>query len=89
MIPVPFHPQEKVLSPPVGKEKTVQGLRVVHVQYSDGSFGLVSCWQMTPEERDEFIRTGKIYVCVMGTATPPLFLTPIPSGLGINEPKEN
>lgn len=35
---------------------------------------IVSCWEMTEAEREEFLKTGKIYLLVMGEQHPPVSL---------------
>ena len=35
---------------------------------------IVSCLEMTDKEKEEFIKTGKIYLLVMGQAQPPVAL---------------
>ena len=31
---------------------------------------IVSCWEMTDKEKEEFMKTGKIYLSVMGNIQP-------------------
>lgn len=31
---------------------------------------LTSCWEMSEEEREEFLKTGKIYISIMGFGMP-------------------
>ncbi|MBQ8299495.1 MAG: hypothetical protein IJX99_06505 [Clostridia bacterium] len=35
---------------------------------------IVSCWEMTEMEKEEFARTGRIYLSIMGEAHPPVSL---------------
>lgn len=35
---------------------------------------IVSCWEMTEKEKEEFIKTGKIYLSVRGNIQPPVSL---------------
>ena len=35
---------------------------------------IVSCWEMTEKEKEEFIKTGKIYLSVLGNIQPPVAL---------------
>ena len=35
---------------------------------------IVSCWEMTEREKEEFLKTGKIYLSVMGNMQPPVSL---------------
>lgn len=49
--------------------------------YDDGE-QLISCFEFTPGERIEFLRTGKIYLGILGTQQPPVWITSFPpSGL--------
>lgn len=36
---------------------------------------VVSCWQFSPEEVAEIVRTGRIYLGVLGASTPPVWVT--------------
>ncbi len=35
---------------------------------------IVSCWELTQEEKMEILREGKIWLVVMGQAQPPVFI---------------
>lgn len=35
---------------------------------------IVSCWEMTDKEKEEFAKTGKIYLAVYGGVQPPVSL---------------
>lgn len=35
---------------------------------------IVSCWEMSQKEKEEFAKTGKIYLAVYGAAQPPVSL---------------
>ena len=35
---------------------------------------IVQCWEMTEKEKEEFIKTGKIYLSVLGNIQPPVAL---------------
>lgn len=35
---------------------------------------IVSCWKMTEKEKEEFLKTGRIYLSVMGEIQPPVAL---------------
>lgn len=35
---------------------------------------MVSCWEMTEKEKEEFAKDGKIYLAVFGQAHPPVSL---------------
>lgn len=51
MHPTTFHPQERTIAPPTGQHEEISGLRVVDGQTEDGQPFLVSCWELTPEEK--------------------------------------
>ena len=52
--------------------------------YDDGK-QLISCFEFTPEERLEFLRTGKIYLGICSNQQPPVWVTSIPP-FGDHEP---
>ena len=35
---------------------------------------IISCWQMTEKEKEEFLKTGRIYLSVLGKIQPPVSL---------------
>ena len=35
---------------------------------------IVSCWEMTEKEKEEFLKTGKIYLSIAGNLQPPVSL---------------
>lgn len=35
---------------------------------------VVSCWQLEPEELEQVMRTGRIYLSVLGPTQPPAFI---------------
>jgi NTP pyrophosphatase (non-canonical NTP hydrolase) len=35
----------------------------------------VTCWEMSPEEREEFLKTGRIYITIVGKGHPPILPT--------------
>lgn len=35
---------------------------------------IISCWKMTEIEKEEFLKTGKIYLSIMGNRQPPVSL---------------
>lgn len=44
----------------------------LHVMRNRGM--VVSCWQLEPEEVDEVLRTGRIFLSVMGATMAPAFI---------------
>lgn len=85
MYPTTFHEKERVLSPPSGQHEDISGLRVLDIQYEDGSQACVSCWQLEPEEIEQFKKDGKIYIAVMGRSQPPILPCTSLSRLGVTE----
>ncbi len=69
-----FHPNEQTLHAPVGTEDRIGSLRVVPVEYPDGTRAIVSCWQLSWKELFQILFTRKVYLGVMGNATPPVRL---------------
>lgn len=55
--PVDFTGTNLVLNPPAGEEDRVGGMRA----FTNGNV-VVSCWQLTPEEIEFVMRTGRIFV---------------------------
>lgn len=51
---------------------TAQGCGDLPAVITDKS--IVSCWEMTEKEKEEFLKTGKIYLLVMGRQQPPVSL---------------
>lgn len=69
--PAAFPEANVILGPPPGSEAEVSDLQVLR---ADGR--LVSCWQLSPEEIAEIVRTGKIWLSVWGAVTqPPVLVT--------------
>lgn len=52
------------------------GVRIgdLHVYKDDDQ--TVSCWQLTAEEMLEVIRTGRVFVFVLGDLHPPIYVSP-------------
>lgn len=52
------------------------GVRIsdLHVYKDDDQ--IVSCWQLSAEEMLEVVRTGRIFVFVLGNLHPPIFVSP-------------
>jgi hypothetical protein len=67
MTPTEFEEQNALLS---GEELGVQNLPI-HL----GEDCVVSCWEPSDAEMEEIKKTGKVYLCVVGTTHAPLFLT--------------
>jgi hypothetical protein len=53
-----------------GNGPNVGDLRVHMTHYRDGSVRSVSCWELQPDELQEVIRSGKVYLSVYGNHPP-------------------
>jgi hypothetical protein len=51
---------------------TEEPLCVMKTKTEDGFPVVVSCWKMTKEEKEEFLRTGRIWLTVYGETMPPV-----------------
>jgi hypothetical protein len=59
-----------LLTPPKGREEEVNSLPT----FTNGKV-IVSCWQLTTEELQRVKDTGgKVFLAVMGSSAPPVFL---------------
>lgn len=67
---IAFPESTSILGAPDGMDEEVYGLPV----YRDGQV-TVSCWKLTEEEIVEIIRTGCVWLNVMGSNQPPLCVT--------------
>ncbi len=56
---------------------TAEGCRLLPVARDDNNNRFVSCWEMSEEEREIFLRSGKIYIQVYGPGHPPILPTVI------------
>jgi len=68
MTPISFPQVTKVFTAPEGVSPEDCGSLPVH----DTGQALVSCWQLTEEERAEVARTGVVWLWVFGRGTPPV-----------------
>lgn len=50
-------------------------LAVAKAELDDGPPVVVSCWKMTKDELEEFQRTGRVWLIVIGRTMPPVSLT--------------
>lgn len=83
MYPTTFHPLERTIAPPEGQHEEISGLRVVDGKTEDGQPILVSCWELTPEEKQRIAEDGKVYLVVMGRSQPPVLLTAKREDIGL------
>lgn len=71
MIPTSFDESTGVLSAPKGISAKDCGPLSV---YQNGAL-VISCWKMTQSEREEFLKTGRIWLTILGESMPPAVLT--------------
>lgn len=78
MISASFDESNHVLGRPVDMtDDECDPLSVAIVQFADGIPGVVSCWKLTQDEVDEFTRTGRIWLTVLGATMPPVSVSAI------------
>lgn len=63
----------RVLSAPADSPE-VKPLAIRDVVYSDGTRGVMSAWQPTPEEVAAIQAGEPVYLCIFGTTMPPAFV---------------
>lgn len=69
MKPVKFPEMNLVLKAPEGMEEVVFDLPV---HRSDDPALVVSCWELEEGDLAEIVRTGRVWLSVLGTTQPPL-----------------
>lgn len=78
MQPVKFEGANDVLGKPGGSTEQECGDLIIHRGY-DPSWNnypvITSCWEPSPEEREEFLRTGKLYFRTWGHTMYPVSLS--------------
>lgn len=47
-----------------------EAVAVTRVQMTDETLGFISCWKLTPQELEEVMKTGRIWLTVMGDTHP-------------------
>lgn len=52
----------------------VQDLPVTRLEYDDGTHAVESCWELSEEERQRILETGKVYFLCLGNTHPPIVL---------------
>lgn len=68
--PLAFPEANDLNRPPPGMEGVVVPL---HVRRSDCC--LISCWRLAPDEIAEILRTGVVWLSVIGHALPPIMIS--------------
>lgn len=76
MIPTSFDESNAVLDKPkcIGREDCT-ALSVLRVTDGNGFPVVISCWKLTKEELEEVNKTGRVWLGVLGTTMPPVYLT--------------
>ena len=75
MIPVKTETTNCILK---GSSPDVMDLPVTRYQWNDNTSAVQSCWQLSDEEIQEVIKTGKIYFSAWGNTHPPICLSTAP-----------
>ena len=44
-------------------------------KYDDGTPGVETCWELSPEELEQVKKTGRIFLYTLGSSVPPMFLS--------------
>lgn len=52
----------------------IDPLPAMVVEYSDGQRAIISCWRPSPLERVAIFLRGRVFLHVMGTAQPPVYV---------------
>ncbi len=82
MKPIRFAQANDLLFAAPGTEDTVQDLPICRFQFSDGSPGVTSCWEMGWWERLKAFWTGRVYITAVARTHPPIFIhTLLPAGI--------
>ena len=72
MVPASFDESNAVLDkPPL--MANCEALSILRTKVNGGPC-VVSCWKMSAEERDEIIRTGRVWLMIAGNTMPPAAL---------------
>ena len=72
MVPTSFDESNAVLDrPPLMAD--CEALSIVRITVNGGPC-VASCWKMSAEERDEIMRTGRVWLLIAGSTMPPAAL---------------
>lgn len=75
MIASGFDQENAVLGAPLGMSADeCEPLSVWRGELESGVPVVISCWKITAEELEEIKRTGRVWLMVMGTTMPPVYL---------------
>lgn len=56
----------------LGNSENVFDLPVTKVDFEDGTAGVESCWELSKEEIEEAIKTGRVYLLCLSYTHPPI-----------------
>lgn len=73
MVPVSFEQENNLLSCP--EELEGDDLNVCIAKTKGDLPIIISCWKITKKELEEIKKTGRLWLCVYGTAMPPVALS--------------
>jgi len=75
MIPASFDESNCVLDKPPDMDRgKCEALSVWRGMSNDQIPMVVSCWKLTRDEVEELVKTGRIWLTVIGTTMPPVYL---------------
>lgn len=63
-----------ILRAPEEQKDNVADLPITRVQFQDRTRAVESCWELSKEEIEEVMRTGRVYFVCMGDTHPPIVL---------------
>jgi hypothetical protein len=76
LIPASFDESTGCLSRPPGMTADqCDPLAVAHVLIDGTTPAVVSCWKVTADELQELVRTGRVWLFVVGQTMPPVMLS--------------
>lgn len=74
-VPTSFDGENGVLNAAPGDEHAVDALNVYQGPLSCGHLATISCWKLEKHEVDELLKTGRIWLYVMGSHHPPVIVS--------------
>lgn len=82
MIPIETNTTNCILK---GSTPEVMDLPVTRYQTEDGFYAVQSCWQLSDEELQEVINSGKIFFAIYGSTHPPICISTEPIVKGVDD----
>lgn len=74
MKPIKTNTTNSILKAPKGSDN-VDDLPITRLEFSDGTHGVESCWELSKEELERVKETGKVYFLAVGDTHPPILLS--------------